>query len=717
MSTNHIFLFFCLSIFSYFQNFVNASRRHKSRQLRRKNKLNNNLIKEKIPKRKLQDSGEEFPFVPLSIYLDKEEFKHTIPDELKIYQEIYSDAMDEAAEILESFLEIKTDTITAHGKEINQNGISTDYVKDYYGVEHYTDVFEHQYLSVKNNNFYIFFKFIEDNYIGEESASVILDDFAGAPLVGIVLFNKNTDNLDTTKLTPEYLTSLMLHHFIRLLGFNTAISDNAYENILPSGIDGEGNYIYYLTAEEGYNFKNVINYARKYFNCPTINRIDLYVDDENIQSDGSYYDYCDNDIVGLYWPKRLFLGELLTKFDYPEEQILSGFTLSFLDDLPYLRVTKNYMGGSLKFGKNKGCQFFYNHCGDSNNPTFTFANEFFLPNDPAVTQKPSCSSGRLSKTIYKLQDFIGDEETSEYILSNKAGPKSTNYCPIAQYDDTITNRYIYSGHCSEITNTDINSDRDEKLGKDSFCVLSSLEKIDTSVDTNTEPEVLALCYKMHCSSKSLTIEIGDYYIVCPREGGKIKAEYFNGYLLCPDYNLICTDNPLCNNLLDCLNSRENENSFNYDDYKEIKTTQNSTIYEPAPFDSGWELTTGGKCPQFCMQCTSNGNCIKCAPNYNSKGNGCINPNDEDDSDNLSKGAIIGIVFGCLGFLIIIAILIYFLLKKYIFKKDDKIENIDENNGIEAIEIQKENVPQTEGTIENDNRNQVITHKKRKINNK
>ena len=122
-------------------------------------------------------------------------------------------------------------------------------------------------------------------------------------------------------------------------------------------------------------------------------------------------------------------------------------------------------------------------------------------------------------------------------------------------------------------------------------------------------------------------------------------------------------------------------------------------------------------PQFCMQCTSNGNCIKCAPNYNSKGNGCINPNDEDDSDNLSKGAIIGIVFGCLGFLIIIAILIYFFLKKYIFKKDDKIENIDENNGIEAIEIQKENVPQTEGTIENDNRNQVITHKKRKINNK
>lgn len=45
---------------------------------------------------------------------------------------------------------------------------------------------------------------------------------------------------------------------------------------------------------------------------------------------------------------------------------------------------------------------------------------------------------------------------------------------------------------------------------------------------------------MTCSDKSLTILVGDDYFVCPREGGRIDGEGFDGYLICPDYNLICT---------------------------------------------------------------------------------------------------------------------------------------------------------------------------------
>ena len=63
--------------------------------------------------------------------------------------------------------------------------------------------------------------------------------------------------------------------------------------------------------------------------------------------------------------------------------------------------------------------------------------------------------------------------------------------------------------------------------------MSSLVNIGSS-----EPKVIPLCYEMICSSRSLTIKIGEYYIVCPREGGKIKAKNFDGFLLCPDYNLI-----------------------------------------------------------------------------------------------------------------------------------------------------------------------------------
>ena len=207
----------------------------------------------------------------------------------------------------------------------------------------------------------------------------------------------------------------------------------------------------------------------------------------------------------------------------------------------------------MRFGKHKGCDFF-SSCGDTSVPSFTFANEFFLPSVVTTNSVPSCSSGRLSKTTYKLQDIssgglspgtevgyprrinaIGDEtiseggitigeETTEYNLGGKGGLKETNYCPIAQYDS------IYYGNCFE-TNTNLNTNRHEKIGSNSFCVLSSLEE-----GSNTDPDVLPLCYEMKCSSQSLSIKVGDYYIVCPREGGKIKAEHFNGFILCPDYN-------------------------------------------------------------------------------------------------------------------------------------------------------------------------------------
>jgi hypothetical protein len=45
----------------------------------------------------------------------------------------------------------------------------------------------------------------------------------------------------------------------------------------------------------------------------------------------------------------------------------------------------------MKFGKQKGCEFFYNYCGNSSNSLFTFANEFYLPSTkPTKAQESSC---------------------------------------------------------------------------------------------------------------------------------------------------------------------------------------------------------------------------------------------------------------------------------------------------------------------------------------
>ena len=598
------FITLCNASFKNKRKFYNH--KYKNDKIRTKNFTINNL------KRKLEDDPapvgkNNISYAPLSIFLDLYEFNATIPESLKPYQGNFNISMHKAKAILEDLLEILIDLE-------GNNDFNADYFHNKLEILNYDPFLAQRKIFLYEYNYFIFFKFTE---IKTESASVILDSMIGNPTVGIVLFN---NDFDIKKTSLDYLTTLMLHHFIRLLGFSEDVM-GVFDSEIPAD-DIKG--VYYLAVDEESNFTNVINYAKKYFNCPSISRIDLFLD-ENSEND--YDSFNENDIIGLYWPKRLFLGELMTKFDYLEEQVLSGFTLALLDDLSYLRVKKNYTGGSLKFGKNKGCEFFYNYCGNSNNSPSTFANEFFLPNDSSIGQKPSCSSGRLSKTIYKLQSIESDIESdpkTEYFLSGQAGPKSTNYCPFAQFDESTTNDYIYNGRCSGTNTDDANGERNEILGNNSFCVLSSLE--DSTQSTVDEPVVMSLCYEMKCSPESLTIKIGEYYIVCPREGGKIKAENFNGYLLCPDYYLICNSYDLCNNLLNCLELKttEKEESFYYTyDDKEVRTTQNSTIYEAESRNYGWELTDDGTCPKLCMQCKSHSDCTRCAPHYTFKNGECV----------------------------------------------------------------------------------------------
>ena len=233
--------------------------------------------------------------------------------------------------------------------------------------------------------------FITSNFsdLYEDTISVIMSEYMQAPYVGMIFFSNNLINEDKSKLSLDNLTKLMLHHFIKLLGFSPQIA-----GIETLYISKDEDDIFYLGVDEYNNYTNVINYARKYFNCSSINRINL--DYEEIFSDEVELYGFDYAFYNLYWPKRFFLGELMTKFDYQEEQVLSGFTLAFLDDLPYLKVKKDskYVGGLMKFGKNKGCEFFFNHCGNASNSLTTFANEFYLPKESTVNSEPSCSSGR-----------------------------------------------------------------------------------------------------------------------------------------------------------------------------------------------------------------------------------------------------------------------------------------------------------------------------------
>jgi hypothetical protein len=133
--------------------------------------------------------------------------------------------------------------------------------------------------------------------------------------------------------------------------------------------------------------------------------------------------------------------------------------------------------------------------------------------------------------------------------------------------------------------------------------LSSLYK-----DFDSNPEFIhgiirANCYEIFCSQRSLTLKIFEDYIVCPRAGGKIKVEGYKGYLLCPDYNLLCSGSVLCNDIFDCVEKRSEIKDKDYLYDYEINTSQNIEDSKSAAYATdNYELSEDGKCPQYCKYC-------------------------------------------------------------------------------------------------------------------
>ena len=242
-----------------------------------------------------------------------------------------------------------------------------------------------------------------------------------------------------------------------------------------------------------------------------------------------------------------------------EEQAISEITLSLLEDSGWYKANY-YTGGLMRFGKNKGCDFIFEKCVNPNTHKTIFNNEFFdeLYNN---RKTPSCSSGRLSRNYKIFYQYSSDiPKDFRYFEKSTRGGSSAyaDYCPImdstnlemindyfvgnckngsgaygyyAPYKNKKDNKYYYG-----INNTKLPEELGETLNKDnSFCVISSL--VPKNIIDNYNYDFVtprAMCHEMFCSDRSLTIKINDKYIVCPRQGGKVELDNYNGFILCPD---------------------------------------------------------------------------------------------------------------------------------------------------------------------------------------
>ena len=358
----------------------------------------------------------------------------------------------------------------------------------------------------------------EEEFITSETIAAashcLLSEVSQRPIVGIILLNKN---LNTKNDLEYYIRNALFHEFFHILGFNFLFFKNKqYE---------ENSYTYL-------NSPKLLEKAKIHFGCDDIKGIRLE-------------DQGESGTVGSHWDARFMQGELMIGEDY-SEVVMSDMTLAFLEDLGYYKVNY-YTGGLFRFGKNQGCSFLEKKCIYSEGTLFP--NEFCYESN-----KPFCTGSLTSKGTCYIAKYKEDLPTNyRYFADSKVGGKKlADYCPISfftKYDGD----YNYPMNCAYGKK----ENDDEIIGSNSICFKSSINLRSNS----------SICYEIECDriNKQIKVKIGLKTALC--YGTKYDIENpddLNGFLSCPDYNMVCTSNTWCNNMFDCIDRKSIPDESTYD---------------------------------------------------------------------------------------------------------------------------------------------------------
>ena len=360
----------------------------------------------------------------------------------------------------------------------------------------------------------------------------------------VSILNIPSAYLNNPRVSQFEVETILLHEITHILGFQYEsfyYFPGGINNVIREITDSNGKKRYYIITPK------VVQKAKEYYGCDSLIGLELENQDNNPSS---------------HWEARILLGEYMNLEQYTPELVISDFTLALLEDSGWYQVNY-YTGGLMRFGKNKGCDFLNYECPNTNMESL-FKNEFFGYND---INNPSCTSGRLSRAYCLGQSYSKTDFTGFGGLYEKA-----DYCYTFYFRQEEENIQQYIGNCKmgkgdygsmieynyvKIKNGDLEDILGEEYSDKSFCVLSEIYDKNNSITKNFEGIIHPICYEMFCSDTTLTIKIKEQYIACPRQGGKVRL-YNNsnfslqGYIYCPDYNLICTGSVLCNDIFDCI---------------------------------------------------------------------------------------------------------------------------------------------------------------------
>ena len=553
-------------------------------------------------------------WTPIRILLETTYFEaqaSSLDSTLKPKVPLIRDALNKAVNGLTNLLNVEQ-----LGGDIFEEDLNEEFFQYYYVYQ-----YSQSLINPKNvdADYILIVRFEQPNELPNgvlaSAMPVLIHEETSRPIVGLLTISKTSYYFSLNRFY-EYFSTVFIHELTHALGFLDGVFDyfpnkragtlkQVYEE--RSGITRT----YVITSK-------VLELAKKHFACNDLIGIEL----EDQGGQGSAISH---------WEQRVLLGDYMGAIIYQEEMTISEFTLALLEDSGWYKPNY-YTGGLFRFGKNQGCDFLNLDC-MTNNVTSRFKNEFFNYED---ANSPSCSTGRLSRTYEIVMSYDPTYVDGAYQRVKGSNGEiyggayyTMDYCFIHAKNSLEGTNSYFEGNCklgdgnygSHIyylndgksermhPNMEIPESYGEKYSDNSFCIMSTLipkngNKIFNSI-------FHPMCYPNYCSDKSLTIQINNTFIVCPRAGGNVAVEGYEGLLHCPDYNLICTGTVLCNDMFDCIDKKSLPKNETYVyDYK-VQSTQIFSELSKGETFIGYELSDDGVCPIHCSQCDRDYRCSKC----------------------------------------------------------------------------------------------------------
>jgi len=497
------------------------------------------------------------------------------------------------------------------------------------------------------------------------SYPLVLDPKLRRPMMGkIEIYELDYSQMDNQE---TYFLNAFIHQLMHIMVFDARLIKN-FPNYTKDQIYISG-YDYSLYSRKNFIITpKITKFAQRHFNNK--NMIGLPMDySMSIPFDDDLH----------HWDARFMIGDIMVA-DFYEEQAISEITLALFEDSNWYKVNY-YTGGLFRYGKNETYIFTDLLC--INNYGLGYQEKSMFCK---IENQKRCTGGRLNKGYCKF--FINQmiPDYFQYFKPNttKGGRGYVDYCPITQKEDETMSQVFnfYPGSCRN--GLLFRNGLAEEFTDHSFCAISSVIPMNKDLDIYFSRR--AVCYPMHCTETTLTVQIGDFYMTCPRSGGVVSmpniSDYF-GQFECPDYNLICTGSVMCNNIEECIERKSlyKEGTFIYEGYTHaFQTLDNLHYYN---IESKGEESSNGKCGKHCLYCNKENSCLVCANNEYAMASRNSNPKNKtqlycDSFDKFSADKFV--LFNN----------IFYPVENYYNENKDKEINSEEINSEENEEVLEDN---------------------------